>query len=726
VESDDLDSFAAIDTFTELPTPDVVFTRDLNIKPPPANTRQAFERLLVEHHFEIVRTLEVNRESALECMSRSWPSADYRDAEVERLSAENGRLRRKLDNVSAAQKNGVTWQSPERPKKSGMAWSPEPPKDGLAEPPRSAIPTFSSLPDLGAENSLKENHGWLNAEAGEDTEPGSSLIGQPDSILGPWVDPLTSIEQVSKEPQVIATFSEVLPRRSLEVTKKLSNKKNGADAPQITTSPSSNSLDAKQKNVDEAPDETIGQMLFGALSRKGEKGKAGFPDAEAMKAKVREAIDKKQYNVMDYYYTKGFAQSIARSFPFENITLLVITINSFWIAVDADHNTADVLIEAHPVFIVAENLFCLFFFFEWAMRFLSFARKCNCFRDGWFIFDSTLLFFMVGETWVLTVITWAASGGDTGGLKNASLLRIARLLRLARVARMARLFRAMPELMVLIKGIAIASRSVVLTMVLLVMIIYVFAVAFRQLTHETQVGRENFSSVPAAMATLLLKGTLPDQGTWIEDVGGHSLFFGICMVIYVVLTTILLMNMLLGILVEVVKCVSVVEKETMLVNHVRDRLKDVFKTIDEDFDGNISRSEFGLLMGNSEAAQALRDVGVDPVGLVDRADALFHHEDEISFGRFLDAVMNLRGSNGAKVNDLHDLRKVLIEMIQSETNQLQLALCMDREEMQQMTLKNRQSFVTQVDPVQQMKKGQTTNIVPSGGHTGKPNRTTVR
>lgn len=60
----------------------------------------------------------------------------------------------------------------------------------------------------------------------------------------------------------------------------------------------------------------------------------GFADAEAMKAKVRAALIKPQYNVMDFYKTRGPVQKIARSWVFENLTFLVIFLNAIWIAVE--------------------------------------------------------------------------------------------------------------------------------------------------------------------------------------------------------------------------------------------------------------------------------------------------------------------------------------------------------------------------------------------------------
>ena len=51
--------------------------------------------------------------------------------------------------------------------------------------------------------------------------------------------------------------------------------------------------------------------------------------------------------------------------------------------------------EAKPIFIVVENFFCLFFSFEWLMRFMSFRRKCDGTKDAWFCFDSIMVAMMV-------------------------------------------------------------------------------------------------------------------------------------------------------------------------------------------------------------------------------------------------------------------------------------------------------------------------------------------
>merc|ERR1719162_1509092 len=143
---------------------------------------------------------------------------------------------------------------------------------------------------------------------------------------------------------------------------------------------------------------------------------------------------------------------------------------------------------------------------------------------------------MVFETWVmlaLALVMGSASG--SGGVSNISMLRMARLLRLTRMARMARLLRAMPELLVLIKGMVVAMRSVFFTLCLLAGILYIFGIAFVQLMKGTPAGDEFFPSVPAAMNSLLLQGILPDEAAIIEGVGDDEWVFKVIILFYIVL-----------------------------------------------------------------------------------------------------------------------------------------------------------------------------------------------
>jgi hypothetical protein len=77
-----------------------------------------------------------------------------------------------------------------------------------------------------------------------------------------------------------------------------------------------------------------------------------------MMARVQSQMTKEDYKVTNYYWKTGYAQWIARSAIFDNLTLSIIGMNSIWIAIDMDYNSSETLFEAEPVFIVVENFFC--------------------------------------------------------------------------------------------------------------------------------------------------------------------------------------------------------------------------------------------------------------------------------------------------------------------------------------------------------------------------------
>ena len=74
--------------------------------------------------------------------------------------------------------------------------------------------------------------------------------------------------------------------------------------------------------------------------------------------------------------------------------MALILVNVIWIAIEVDHNKADILCQAAPVFQIVDNLFCFCFSFEIAVRLLAFNRKSNAFRDMWFVFDAFLVSLM--------------------------------------------------------------------------------------------------------------------------------------------------------------------------------------------------------------------------------------------------------------------------------------------------------------------------------------------
>merc|ERR1712157_505449 len=119
---------------------------------------------------------------------------------------------------------------------------------------------------------------------------------------------------------------------------------------------------------------------------------------------------------------------------------------------------------------------------------------------------------------------------------------------------------------------------------------------FKQLSSGTELGERRFYSVLKSMQTLLLDATLPDLAGIVSEAGDENVGFSLLLMAFILLGTLTVMNMLVGVLVEVVKVVSVVEHEELLVDFVKTKLKTLLHHVDGDGDHVISRLEFEQLL----------------------------------------------------------------------------------------------------------------------------------
>jgi len=197
---------------------------------------------------------------------------------------------------------------------------------------------------------------------------------------------------------------------------------------------------------------------------------------------------------------------------------------------------------------------------------------------------------------------------------------------------------------------------------------YIFAIAFTQLTKDSSLGTNHFPTVGESLYTLLVHGVFLDSLEYIctileQDTLCLFLFF-----VFVMLSALTVMNMLIGVLCEVVSAVAEAEKDGIQVNGVTDKLYDVLSEVDADSNGFISKSEFMQILAHPGVAEALNEVNVDPVGIVDFADYIFddasNKSDEISFDDFMKLVLSLRGSNHVTVKDIVDLRKHVLNALE--------------------------------------------------------------
>eukprot|EP00415_Alexandrium_ostenfeldii_P000574 UN0574 len=290
---------------------------------------------------------------------------------------------------------------------------------------------------------------------------------------------------------------------------------------------------------------------------------------------------------------------------------------------------------------------------------MAFRRKLNALRDAWLVFDTALPVSMVVDTWAIMMITafaWVPSGSIAW---EPSTLRVLRLLRLFRMARMARIIRAVPDLTVIMKGLVAGARPVSVTLSILAFAIYVFSLLFTQLAHGTDVGARYFGGVGMSMATLLLHGIfLEDIPTVFHEVGAENWVLSALLLVFVLIGSFLVVNLLVGVLVETMRVVAECEQEQIHVSAVKAKLLSLIKEIQHDRDTEkrepmtISKKDFYGLLQIREAVICLDGLGVDVMGLVDLGSTVFEETSELDVQTFVELVLQLRSSNKATVKDM--------------------------------------------------------------------------
>mmetsp|Transcript_113929 Transcript_113929/g.317242 ORF Transcript_113929/g.317242 Transcript_113929/m.317242 type:complete len:648 (-) Transcript_113929:112-2055(-) len=534
-------------------------------------------------------------------------------------------------------------------------------------PPRetvSAAAAAATAPRKRSSN--KEAGGGTGDAAGSQSPPENGAFGEASAVPGMVVEvvPSTPAPPLITKQQGVAT------------------QKGGGSGER-----SSEVIDDGNGSAQHSADEY--GFLAVAAPRRPESGKE---DAPPQRVKVgafgdlgavdRSELDREVYDVSQFYKTTGCAQAVARSEKFINVTLAVIASNAVYLGVDADRNAASSLLEAKWPFVVGEMTFCTFFVFEWLMRFLAFAKKRDCLKDMWFKFDSCLVALMVMETWLMPLI-FILSGAEGGSLPTGPL----RLLRLLRLTRMARLMRALPELLTMVKGMKVASRAVSSSLLMILLLVYVFAIVMHMLLKDEESVHEQFSSLPRCMWTLLMDGTLLDStGAVLSNLvyqgRFHTSVAVLIFMFFVMLSAMTVMNMLVGVLCEVVSAVAASEKDEAAIRLMRESVLIELKKFDVDGNQMICREELSQLMNDSEAVEVLSSLQIDLNYLAEMQKMLFPFSDsQVSIMCIMEQMLLCRGDLPVTVQHMALCQTALLqrvdecwERVLSEVNACKAAL----------------------------------------------------
>eukprot|EP00405_Crypthecodinium_cohnii_P012046 CAMPEP_0206427772 /NCGR_PEP_ID=MMETSP0324_2-20121206/5244_1 /ASSEMBLY_ACC=CAM_ASM_000836 /TAXON_ID=2866 /ORGANISM="Crypthecodinium cohnii, Strain Seligo" /LENGTH=512 /DNA_ID=CAMNT_0053893125 /DNA_START=31 /DNA_END=1565 /DNA_ORIENTATION=+ len=393
-----------------------------------------------------------------------------------------------------------------------------------------------------------------------------------------------------------------------------------------------------------------------------------FEDKKDVQKRVRNILLKRPTGPT--YYRTGYCQWILHNDMFDNFAQLAVLLNSIWLGIDVDCNNASSVIDSEPIFQVVENLFCIYFFFEVVIRVGAIQNKWFIITDRWLMLDVFLVALMVTETWIFTIIVAIMRISDPSAsvdniLGNTSMLRLVRMLKLLRMARMAKLLRSVPELLTMVRAMSAAIRAVFIALGFFVALDYVYAVIFRQVARDTALEDLHFPSLKDTMMKLLIQGAFPDSESLFNDVANEHFLLWVALLTYFLSTTITILNMMIGVLVEVVKSAQYVEQESMNVRLLRDSILQVIREFPEmfpNFEGEpmdipITKDEFWMLLEQPSVVLTIQQIGVDVEGLLELIDFFFLDRSRMTLVEVVDMVMQLRSANNATVKDVVDFRK---------------------------------------------------------------------
>lgn len=374
------------------------------------------------------------------------------------------------------------------------------------------------------------------------------------------------------------------------------------------------------------------------------------------------------YNVEAFYYQKGCCQYIARSAWFQNLTVGIVMFNAVYIGVDSDYNTSHNIYDADLGFQACSQFFCVYFTFELVVRFLAFETKRNCLKDGWFKFDTFLVVTMIMDVWMimpaLKVMSGLAEAG--GGGKVTIPTQPLRMLRLFKLSRMARLMRAFPELVTMIKGLGRAMRAISSSMILVGIMVYTWAILLHMLLKEedefnAEMHAElalDFSTITNCMWCLLLDGTLMLDGTpWVMTALLYSkqanmVFAGVSFVTFSLLSALLILQMLIGVLCDVVSRVGQEQRDSAAIGLVKQELLADLQMCDNG-DGKITQLELFKVMKNPNSRALLKKLNINRLFLMELQKMMFPQKDsQVAIKAILELMIMCRGDNSATVETL--------------------------------------------------------------------------
>jgi len=272
-----------------------------------------------------------------------------------------------------------------------------------------------------------------------------------------------------------------------------------------------------------------------------------------------------------------------------------------------------------------------------------------------------LVVTMILDTWVIMAAMKLQSGA-----KITIPVQPLRMLRLFKLTRMARLMKAFPELVTMIKGLIRSLRAISSSGILVGLMVYTWAILLHMLLKDEDAFNDslhtdtgmNFATITNCMWSLIIQGTLMMDGaanvltTLLFSHEPNFILAGFFFASYTVLSALLILQMLIGVLCDVVSRVGQEQRDAQAIGLVKQELLSVIRDFD-DGHGKIVQKSLLKVMRHPRTVPVLKKLNINRLFLLELQKMMFPKEDSaVSIKAVLELMILCRGDNPTSVEIL--------------------------------------------------------------------------
>lgn len=395
--------------------------------------------------------------------------------------------------------------------------------------------------------------------------------------------------------------------------------------------------------------------------------------AEAiLDAKASQVNTKEESRVRTSWRLRSKIHWLVQTTHFELFFAMAIITNSLLIGASVEYQAQFPHDETPLTFYVIAHFFAVLFLVELSVRW--FAEGCGfwCSQTRWWNYlDAFIVTSSLFEVATDYLRLTGGEEGAVGSVGNVRVLRIIRVTRLIRILRITRIMRFVRALRTLVYSILVTLKSLVWAMLLLIMIIYLFAILFTQAISEHLAGKpvgESDDGCSEENSTYLLQrywgSIMTSMTTLYQAISGGVSWDVVAYPLYQVHTTLFLLfcvfiafayfavlNVVTGVF-----CQSAIEStqrdqdlqvQAMVANRKMyvDKIQKLFKNIDSQDSGYLTLKEFEEHLAEPAVQAYFATLELDTADawtlfkLIDCEKA-----NKVDVNEFIDGCMRLKGS----------------------------------------------------------------------------------